>query len=235
MIANPDTSEEVHINAELTKDNASLAKAVHECDLYYRDWAAATNYSIPKNEDPIDDWSRKVEVTMTGPRFVSMVATDDWFCGGVHPDWDRTVLLFDLATGRIAEWSNLIKKTAGWSLYSESTAVGSVAEGIILPELKVLSIENAVMDCKDVYNASQAYLLWPDAKKGVLVAWPWGVPHAGQACAENIALTTAQARAMGFSEVFLQAIEQAHKQYLTSHAKSELNQSRRPFPTSPPR
>lgn len=228
LIANPQTPAEVHINAELTKDNTILAKAVRECDRDSRDWAAEAGFSAPKNENSTGDWSRKVEVTMTGPHFLGMVATDSWFCGGVHPDWDRTVLLFDLTSGRIAPWSTLLTKPAGWSLYKDSTSVGTVAEGVILPALKALSIENAVTDCKDAFNQPQAYLVWPDATRGILVAWPWEMSHAVQACAENISLTIAQARAMGFSEDLLQATVQAHRQYLATQAKISLKRPRRP-------
>lgn len=58
------------------------------------------------------DWSRKVFVTMQGPRYVSLIASDDYFCGGAHPDTSTMALVFDLNTGGLVDWAKLLPELA---------------------------------------------------------------------------------------------------------------------------
>jgi hypothetical protein len=66
-------------------------------------------------------------------------------------------------------------------------------------------------DCKHVFDSAKDYQIWPDAKKGELVALATDLPHVIQGCAEEISLTLDQARKLGFSERLLTAIDQAHR------------------------
>ncbi len=62
-----------------------------------------------------------------------------------------------------------------------------------------------------MFKARQAYVVWPDAKGERVIAEPFGLTHAVQACAEQFSLTIEQSREMGFSESLLGAIEEAHR------------------------
>jgi hypothetical protein len=50
----------------------------------------------------------------------------------------------------------------------------------------------------------------------MLVALPFGLPHAEQVCAMETDLTMAQVRKLGFSENLIGAIQQAHRKFAVS-------------------
>ena len=85
-------------------------------------------------------------------------------------------------------------------------------DALIIPALRPPTIAHASEECKDAFQDSQPYQLWPDAKSGTLTAEPFGLPHVVAACADDLKLTLDQARKLGFSETLLSAIEQAHRQ-----------------------
>ena len=89
---------------------------------------------------------------------------------------------------------------------------GSTVGALVLPSLQPLAVAAAVDDCKDAFSDAQPFQIWLDAKRGTLVAQPFGLPHAAQVCAQEMHLTIDQARKMGFSESILAALEQAHLQ-----------------------
>lgn len=45
------------------------------------------------------DWERSVEVPMTGPGFVSYAFSDSTYCGGAHPGFSNSAIVYDLKTG----------------------------------------------------------------------------------------------------------------------------------------
>jgi len=212
LIVNAGSPVEQRVNATLTKLNNRLTQALKDCD------AGAIEQSkqmgdTAKDKDPTSgDWSRKVQVTMNGPRFLSLVATDEAFCGGAHPNSGQMALVFDMTTGAPVNWLALVAKSAGASTYSDTVVDGSTAGALILPALQKMNLAAANGDCKDAFQDPQSFLLWPDAASGTLVAMPFDLPFATQACANPIKLTIDQARKLGFSESLLGAIEQANRQ-----------------------
>ena len=84
---------------------------------------------------------------------------------------------------------------------------------LILPALQAASLAAADADCKDAFQDPQPFLIWPDAKRGILVAQSFDLPHVVQACANEVDLTVDLARKMGFSESLLGAIIQAHRPF----------------------
>ncbi|MGC2110181.1 MAG: hypothetical protein WA655_11740 [Candidatus Korobacteraceae bacterium] len=208
LIAHPRNPAEQRINATLTRLNQRLAQAVKDCDKQVGDTTGDNTTS--------DDWSRTVEMTMTGPHFLSLVASDEVFCGGAHPDSRRTALVFDMNTGAPVDWTKLVAASAGASAYTDTATDGSTIGALVLPALQTRNVAAANADCKDVFQDPQSFLLWPDAKSGMLVAEPFDLPHAVAACAQQLKLTMPQARQLGFSESLLSAIEEAHRQIAVS-------------------
>jgi len=215
LIANPSTPAEQRINAILTHLNNGMAASLKDCDASYRD--SAKDSGVPlTGENAVDkDWERSVKVTMTGPQFLSIVATDNYiFCGGAHPDRGKTAMVFDLTTGGPVNWMTLIAESSDASPFSDSITDGTKVGALIVPALRTMSIARADKDCKDVFEDSQSYQLWPDAKSGTLIAEPFDLPHVVAACAEDLSLSLDQARKLGFADSLISAIDQAHRQYV---------------------
>ena len=164
-------------------------------------------------QDTKDDLTRSVEVTMRGPRFLSMVARDEFFCGGAHPDDDLTVLVFDLESGTQVDWSTLVAKSAGASSPENILGDAGGTRPLILPQLQVMYVaaEDAEADCKGLFEDKQPIFLWPDAESGTLIAEVADFPHVAAPCKNKLKLTIEQARKLGFDESLLQAIEEAHR------------------------
>lgn len=210
LIVQPRNPAGQRVNATLTQLNRRLTQAVKQCDADALAWSKQMGDTAKDNETTSSDWSRKVQVTMAGPHFLSLVASDDAFCGGAHPNSDQMALVFDMTTGAPVNWTALVAKSTGASSYTDTIMDGSTVGALILPALQKMNIAAADADCKDAFGDPQSFLLWPDAKSDTLVAQPFDLPYAAQACAQEIQLTIEQARNLGFSESLLSAIEQAH-------------------------
>jgi hypothetical protein len=212
LIANPATTAERRVNASLTLLNNGLQSSLRDCDAGALAEKKQTG-TVETGQDPAeDDWEREVKVTMTGPHFLSMVATDDTFCGGAHPNSDTIAMVFDMTTGTLVNWVDLVAKSAGATANGDTASGGSSIGALVLPALQKINIAAASAECKDAFDDPQPFLLWPDAEHGTLVAEATDLPHVVQGCAEEIPLTIEQARKLGFDESLLSAIAQAHAQ-----------------------
>lgn len=217
LISHPSTLAERHVNDALNRLNENMARTLKDCDTSYRNWADQVHQPLTGKNAVGHDWERKITVTMTGPRFLSIVAIDGYiFCGGAHPDRDTLAMVFDLTTGRPVNWMNLISKSADASAYSDSNSDGTTVGALIVPALRAMTLAKADKECKDAFRNPQSYQLWPDAKSGTLTAEPFGLPHVVAACADDLALTADEARRVGFEETLLSAIAQAHGQFAAS-------------------
>ncbi len=217
LIDHASTPAEQHVNALLNRLNKSMAGSLKDCDANYRDSAKQLDQPLTGKSAVGHDWERTIMVTMTGPRFLSIVAIDGFvFCGGAHPDSDTLAMVFDLTTGKPVNWMNFIAKSANASAYSDSNSDGTTVGALIVPALRVMTLAKADKECKDAFRNPQSYQLWPDAKSGMLTAEPFGLPHVVAACADDLALTPNEARKVGFDETLLSAIAQAHRQFAAS-------------------
>jgi len=214
LIAHPKDSIERRVNAALVQLNNDLRKTLDGCDADVAEFNGQSGTAEPGKNSTPDDWSRRIEVTMTGPRFLSMIARDDFFCGGAHPDDNRTVVVFDLQTGEMVDWASFLAKESGAT--SEKNVLGD-AGGTTPPlafaGLQPLYADAEVDDCKDIFAEPQSFLLWPDAKSGTLVAEVTGLSHVGAPCKVDFKMRLDQARKLGFDETLLGAIALAHLQF----------------------
>lgn len=217
LIADASTPAEQHVNALLNRLNERMVGSLKDCDANYRHWAKQVDQPLTGKNAVEHDWERTITVTMTGPRFLSIVAIDGYvFCGGAHPDRDTLAMVFDLTTGKPVNWMNLIDRSANASAYSDSNSDGTTVGALIIPALRAITLAKADKDCKDAFRNPPSYQLWPDAKSGTLTAEPFGLPHVVAACADDLALTTDEARKVGFDETLLSAVAQAHRQFAAS-------------------
>ncbi len=202
------------VNAILQEMNQKLALALKDCDTNYAAWAQEVGDASKGKGGAAGDWERKVEVTMTGPRFVSVVATDTFiFCGGAYPDSDRIAMVFDMATGDPVDWTAMIAKSASASSLADSGYDGTNFVVLLLPGLEKINLASASPECKGAFDYQQMFVIWPDAQKEQLVAIASGLPHVVSGCEQEIHLTMEQIRALGFDETIIGSIESAHRQF----------------------
>jgi len=202
LIVRPKNAAVLRINATLKSLNREFAREVRDC--------ISGKFAWSKDLTP-GEWERTVKTTMQGPRFLSMVASDGFYCGTAHPDDDLVVLVFNLETGEQVDWSRLVNKSAEASLSKDELGDEDGTPPLRMPELKVVYAAAEDDYCQDYFKDKRSFVLWPDAESGTLVAEVAGLPHVALPCKNELKLTIEQARKLGFDEPLLQAIEESHR------------------------
>lgn len=154
---------------------------------------------------------------MRGPHFLSLVATDSWFCGGAHPDDDQFPLVYDLTTGTPLNWSRflpavLVQKT-GIETAGDGTVVGTVSSPK-LHELYLKGYKNDPDCAEAIKDPDLPFTLWPSAPTEGITIQPFGLPHAVAACAGEVTIPLSVLRTLSVRHELLGAIEDAHEQGL---------------------
>lgn len=156
-------------------------------------------------------WVRGVEVTMRGPRYFSVVASDSYQCGFSYPnDGVLLPLVYDLATGSPVNWLKLLPDGATGIV--DDAADGTRVGAVIWPVLTAMAKANATAGCRDAYGGEGqvSFVLWLDAKRGMIQAQPVNLPHVISACAQAVELSPATARELGMKSELIEALQQAH-------------------------
>ena len=188
------------VNASLARLDLSVTRAAAEC----RKGARRSS-----NKEAGDLWSRTIEVTMRGPRFLSLIATDSYSCGAAYPsDGIVLPLVYDLSTGLPVNWLNYLP--AGAKSELSDSADGAKMGVVTWPALSARAHKEASADCKDSFagdaDADVQFVLWLDAKTAKVVAQPSSFPHAMAACANTVELSVSDARTMGMHGAVLDAL-----------------------------
>ncbi|HEX5321377.1 MAG TPA: hypothetical protein VFW46_19600 [Stellaceae bacterium] len=167
-------------------------------------------------------WKRTVRVAMRGPKYLSLIANDDWYCGGAYPDTATTALVFDLATGAPVDWKALFPV----GLIGEAAVRpgGGVSDPILVDSKPLwelyakLAAESGPADCGDVLadpGGRDARLqIWPDAAGDGIGLMATELPHAVKACGPEVVAPAAELRKLGVSAELLDVIDEAHAQKL---------------------
>jgi hypothetical protein len=187
--------------------NQSTVEALRNCDNFYRQ-----SLGLPESARVKADWIRSITVTMRGPRFVAMTATETAFCGGAYPLNNHAAVVFDMTTGELVNWAEFLAGVDGGAA-SDTTDDGAKSPEITMPALTALALGRADRECKSALEDSGelVFQAWPDARRDQLMIKANGQPHVTQACEETIGLSIGEARKLGFTEEVLDAIEQAHR------------------------
>ena len=222
LIAHPANAAELRVNASLQEMNHRLAQALRGCDDALALSPQSKDSAGQKIKDATGDWERRVTVAMQGPRFLSLIVSDEIsFCGGNYPNREDIAVVFDLTTGELVRWDAFVAQSAEAQADSESTLDGSRQATLILPALEKLNTPAADDACKNVFKEKQSFLVWPDAQMGQLEAEATGLPHVVQGCVQKIRLSTKKARELGFNDDLLTAIEQAHQRIVVGKPNSK--------------
>jgi len=162
-------------------------------------------------------YTRTVQPTMLGPGYFSVWMNESWDCGA-HPNVSLSVTLFDLSTGNAVDWTKLVN-SPGVKNFGDTGADGQLGQpsALIDPALTAAYMkwdeaQGGFSDCKDAFQDEQSFMIWPEAKSGMLMVEPFDLPHVVQACASDMPLTLDQAKKLGFNQTFLDAVAAAHQQ-----------------------
>ncbi len=192
QLASASTPALAKINATLKGLDASALSMLNDCNSY----------------------QRSVQPTMLGPGYISIWVNESWDCGA-YPNVSISVHVFDLNTGDAVNWTKLVSG-AGVTTYSDTGADGKDGAplALVYPALKAmyLKVPDNAGDCQTAYGDDQSFIIWPEAKTGTLKVEAFDLPHATQACANDMTLTLDQAKTLGFNADFLNAVAAAHQQ-----------------------
>jgi len=210
LILNASNPSLQRVNAALTSMNRKMLSTLRECDTNYIAWAKIVN-KLTGKASPAHDWVRKVRVTMHGPAYLSLVATNSFFCGGVHPYMFTEVAVFDLKTGEPADPLKWFESSSNASYAADVEQPDpplekSISARGLLPKYRELTNH----ECDNVYTESQPFLIWPDASSGHVILVADVLAGCCRSCDVETGLTLEQARKLGFDESFLKAIQEAH-------------------------
>lgn len=165
-------------------------------------------------------WNRTIDVTMRGPRFLSLLALDDWYCGGAYPDTNDAALVFDLQTGTPIDWRRLfpdgVIQAAGTGPGggdSQPIAVSSAALWELYAKAIAADGTDRDEECSKVMadRRGSGLMLWPNAAANGLGIQQADFPHVIKACGPPETLGMSALRRLGLSTVLLAAIEEAHR------------------------
>lgn len=126
LVETPGSRTAKRINRALAQGDARVQEAAKECHLGAEEAAARDGRPVGGEDG---DWSRTITVTMRGPRYLSLLATDGWFCGGAHPDNSMVALVYDLAAGAPVNWKRLLP-----AALAQDTTTDTAGDGTVLGE-----------------------------------------------------------------------------------------------------
>jgi hypothetical protein len=193
------------INQGLAEADSRARDAAKSCEADARD-------AKVDSKDPA--WQRSVTVAMRGPAYLSLVASDAWYCGGAYPDADSFALAYDLRTGAPLNWARLLPKTlvgtASLDTAGDGTRIG-VAASPALTKL-YLTLLKPDADCASALREGELqFMLWPDAARAGVAMRPSGLAHAIAACGDDAVIPLATLRTLGAEPALLDAIEAGHR------------------------
>ena len=211
QILNPKNDEERRINGYLNELNDLLFRSLKDCHSNYSERMSKRVRATANGDEGAEFWTQHTKVTMLGPAIISLVATTDFYCGGAHPYGFTDAVVFDLKTGRPSDLITWFLPSLNASLIEGDEKSPALEKSVLVPGLLRLYREATHHECDGTYSDDQSFLVWPDANSGRVMMQADRLPGCCQACGIETGLTSEQARKFGFSEVFLQEIDDAHR------------------------
>jgi hypothetical protein len=211
VILNPANDAERRINKYLNDLNAKLSHSLKDCDANYTQLMGKQDRPSDDSGEGAESWTQDTKVTMLGPTFLSLVATSGFYCGGAHPYGFTSAAVFDLRTGEPADVHAWFQPSLKVSPVEDDDANSALEKSVSVDGLLQAYREATHHECDQTYPDDQSFLIWPDANSGKVMIQADRLPGCCEACGIETGLTLEQARKLGFSETFLQAISDAHK------------------------
>lgn len=202
VVAGPAVSVESaqRINAGLSQYDARMKFAAREC----------IKPASPIGGEPTHDlyWKRAVRISMRGPRYLSLIASDDYDCGGVHPASGTLTLTYDLSDGQPVDWGSILGAGASW-IHTRDEG-GMEVELVRWPALKAIMLRKTDVSCRTIlqdYDVS--FFLWLDAQTKQLMASTSGLPEVAKPSCEPFGLSIPELRSLHVSPTLIDALAAA--------------------------
>ena len=161
------------------------------------------------------DWKRQVAVRARGPRYLTVLARDSWYCGA-YPDTDIVALTYDLRSGAPVNWSGLlgprVVTSAQLHTVGDGTRVGAAVSAPLARwyARAALAAPGVPKACAPVLGAAGlGFQLWIDARARGLGIAAAGLPHVVAVCGPALVVPAAALRAMGARPAILTALAAA--------------------------
>lgn len=166
---------------------------------------------------------RTVDAPMTGPRFVAIVVTSGNYCGGAHPNWGRTPLVFDLETGRLIDWrdwlpADMVEPMTDTEAdrYTQPAVLQSLTLKAWFAQQALSEMDaNGRAACAEIFGDYEpdwwSLNAWPDAKAGGLRLQTSDLAHASMGCHTDILMPLRDLKRRGAHREFTDALEAAHR------------------------
>lgn len=207
-IASPATAETAKVNAALKRGDGRSRAAARDC-------RASAKEGMNKDGG---DWSQSVSAPFRYGPWLSVVASDDWYCGGPYPDTDTLALTYDLEQGRPLDWRTLLPKAAAGEASTDAGGDGTV-KGLLTSAVLSGLYKRGVLagmdkdlrkDCADLFDQPLPLMLWLDAEREAVVMQTTAFPHVAKACAEEVTLTPAELTRIGAAPRLIALLKAAH-------------------------
>jgi len=163
-------------------------------------------------------WKRSIDVPMRGPRYLSVIARDDWYCGGAYPDTATVALVYGLSTGKPPDWAALLPKD--FAVKAGPSPGGGVSDPVLVASAKLWDLFAKTSEApgddecnkirRDPEGLDSRLSVWPDARKGGIDLAATEFPHVVRACGLPVTIPMAELRKLGFEATLLDAIDEAH-------------------------
>jgi len=221
LIGRPDTVEGVEVLPRLTGDDAApprfgyLTGALDDTGE-----AERTRCMVAAPER--SQWSRRVTVPMSGPRFASLVIRDVASCGDAPTRTTELRMTYDLTTGDTIDWSSVLPsdliepRDPGDTLgFLYEATVRSKALIAWHAEHGPASMDaQARADCGgrilDLTRTGGLHI-WLDAERGGRAIAPALTGQDATVCAESSFMPTEELRRRGAADELVDALDAAHR------------------------
>ena len=198
VLAGPAVSPQIAdlLNARFSRFDAQTHKQQRDC-------AAAEKQA---NHDP-GSFEFDLNVTLRGPRFLSLSSSSGGDCGGAHPFDDEAGYTYDVSTGQPVSWPALLPGASADAAGSDDASQAAIQWSPIA----AIALARVDKDCKDAYrDPAPPYVLWLDGDQGVLVARTAGLSHFNsEMCGVEIKLDVPTLRKLHASPLLLDALTAA--------------------------
>jgi len=204
-----DSAVMTKVNLDSDRANAALQIPLRHCDIDYRKWSAMMTPAVQAHAE--GDWKRIVRVTMKGPRYLSILITDQTFCGGAHPNFSQTALVYDLTDGSAVLWEDAMQGSTRWNPEEPYW------DGMLNDQIQNAGLRRWYLvrlsdpQCRAISPkwVEPSFIVYLDASSKQAMVVAGNLPHVSQVCAQTIPLSQATAIQLGFPPRILRALSDA--------------------------